>query len=107
MEGNQEATIIFGASTQMTVKGRNNTENIRVKLITDVSPRILDRNLILAGIIRTKGECLSHQAPPRLIFTLLGVTIALTGHAAAGERYTIVSVVPRGTSLKGGTNKEE
>lgn len=69
-----------------------------------MSRRILDRILNLAGFIRTKGECLSHQAPPRLVFTLLGVTIALTGQAAAGERFTIVSVVTRGTSLKGETN---
>lgn len=69
-----------------------------------MSRRILDRILNLAGIIRTKSECFAHQAPPRLIFTLLGVTIALTGHTAAGERYTIVSVVTKGTSLKGETN---
>lgn len=49
-------------------------------------------------------ECVPHQAPPRLIFTLVGVTIALTGHAAAGERYAVVSVVTKGASLKGETS---
>lgn len=55
------------------------------------------------AIIRAIDQHVSYQAPPRLIFTLIGVTIALTGHAATGERFTVISVVTRGTSLKGET----
>lgn len=56
--------------------------------------------VVMESYQEVRVKCISYQAPPCPVFTLIGETVALTGNTEGQERTAAIFVVTRLTFLK-------